>query len=187
MAKRDEDVLGVYASTSDGKKPSLVIVNKDVVPVNLAISNVPTGTYFLRHFGGAAGIAKWQVSDYCGMLGVSVVRGADCVCDIYRQRSRCRPTATWSCLRTLRSSCSSSDLWCVLERKCIYHLCCVFLGCIVLGCNDIRQWRQWRVWFEVHIKTCCMQSDYRRRSYSMLLSAKAASPFKSLTSVGTLV
>ncbi|RDX55250.1 hypothetical protein OH76DRAFT_1339899 [Lentinus brumalis] len=62
MAKRDEDVLGVYASTSDGKKPSLVIVNKDVVPVNLAISNIPAGTYFLRHFGGAAGIAKWQTT-----------------------------------------------------------------------------------------------------------------------------
>ena len=61
MADRDEDVLGVYASTSDGTTPTLVIVNKDVRPVNLAISNVPAGTYFLRHFGGAAGIAKWQV------------------------------------------------------------------------------------------------------------------------------
>ena len=63
MANRDEDVLGVYASTSDGRKLTMVIVNKDVVPVNLAISNIPAGTYFLRHFGGAAGIAKWQVSD----------------------------------------------------------------------------------------------------------------------------
>ena len=62
MADRNEDVLGVYAGTSDGKKVSLVIVNKDVVPVNLAISNIPAGTYFLRHFGGAAGVAKWQVS-----------------------------------------------------------------------------------------------------------------------------
>jgi hypothetical protein len=64
MANNDEDVLGVYASTSDGKKVTLVIVNKDVVPVNLAISNVPGGKYFLRHFGGAAGVAKWQVSIY---------------------------------------------------------------------------------------------------------------------------
>jgi hypothetical protein len=62
MANNDEDVLGVYASTTDGKKPTLVIVNKDVFPVNLAISNIPAGTYFMRHFGGAAGVAKWQVS-----------------------------------------------------------------------------------------------------------------------------
>ncbi|RPD78129.1 hypothetical protein L226DRAFT_457148 [Lentinus tigrinus ALCF2SS1-7] len=62
MANRDEDVLGVYASTTDGKKPTLVIVNKDVVPVNLAISNIPAGTYFMRHFGGAAGVAKWQTT-----------------------------------------------------------------------------------------------------------------------------
>lgn len=62
MADRDEGVLGVYASTSDGKKATLVIINKDVVAVNLAISNIPAGTYFLRHFGGDAGVAKWQVS-----------------------------------------------------------------------------------------------------------------------------
>ena len=61
MAERDEDVLGVYASTSDGNKVTLVIVNKDVTPVNLAISNIPAGTYFMRHFGGDAGVAKWQV------------------------------------------------------------------------------------------------------------------------------
>jgi hypothetical protein len=62
MANNDQSVLGVYASTTDGKKVTMVIVNKDVVPVNLAISNIPAGKYFLRHFGGAAGIAKWQVS-----------------------------------------------------------------------------------------------------------------------------
>lgn len=62
MADRNEDVLGVYASTSDGEKVTMVIVNKDVVPVNLAISNIPAGSYFLRHFGGDAGVAKWQVS-----------------------------------------------------------------------------------------------------------------------------
>jgi hypothetical protein len=64
MASNNEDVLGVYASTTDGKKPTLVIVNKDVVPVNLALSNIPAGKYFIRHFGGAAGVAKWQVSPY---------------------------------------------------------------------------------------------------------------------------
>lgn len=26
------------------------------------MSNVPAGNYLLRHFGGGAGIAKWQVS-----------------------------------------------------------------------------------------------------------------------------
>lgn len=61
MADNDEDVLGVYASTSDGEKVTMVIVNKDVIPVNVAISNIPDGKYFLRHFGGAAGVAKWQV------------------------------------------------------------------------------------------------------------------------------
>lgn len=61
-ANASPDVLGVYASTSDGEKVSIVIVNKDIVPVNLAISNIPAGTYFLRHFGGEAGVAKWQVS-----------------------------------------------------------------------------------------------------------------------------
>lgn len=61
MADNDADTLGVYASTSDGKKVSLVLVNKDTAPVNLEISNIPAGTYFLRHFGGKAGVAKWQV------------------------------------------------------------------------------------------------------------------------------
>ncbi|KAH9933597.1 glycoside hydrolase family 44-domain-containing protein [Epithele typhae] len=62
MADSQPDVLGVYASTSDGKKVTMVIVNKDVVPINLAISNIPEGKYFLRHFGGAAGVAKWQTT-----------------------------------------------------------------------------------------------------------------------------
>ncbi|GJE93305.1 glycoside hydrolase family 44 protein [Phanerochaete sordida] len=73
MADRNEDVLGVYAGTSDGKKVSLVIVNKDVVPVNLAISNIPAGTYFLRHFGGDAGIAKWQTTIQIAANGNLVV------------------------------------------------------------------------------------------------------------------
>ncbi|KIK54434.1 glycoside hydrolase family 44 protein [Collybiopsis luxurians FD-317 M1] len=56
------DVLGVYASTSESKKVSMVIINKDVVPVNLGILNLPAGKYFLRHFGGEAGVAKWQTT-----------------------------------------------------------------------------------------------------------------------------
>jgi len=62
LADNSQDVLGVYASTSDGVKVTMVIVNKDVVPVNLAISNIPAGKYFLRHFGGEAGVAKWQTT-----------------------------------------------------------------------------------------------------------------------------
>ena len=62
MAGDYNDTLGVYASTTDGKKVTLVIVNKDTSPVNLGISNIPAGTYFMRHFGGDAGVAKWQVS-----------------------------------------------------------------------------------------------------------------------------
>lgn len=56
------NTLGFY-SAKDSKtgKLSFVILNKDTKPVSLYISNVPTGNYFLRHFGGAAGIAKWQV------------------------------------------------------------------------------------------------------------------------------
>ncbi|KAI0028548.1 glycoside hydrolase family 44-domain-containing protein [Vararia minispora EC-137] len=76
MADRDEDVLGVYAGTSDGKKVTLVIVNKDVVPVNLAISNIPAGTYFLRHFGGSAGVAKWQTT-------ISIVANSNLVVPAY--------------------------------------------------------------------------------------------------------
>lgn len=63
MANRSEDVLGVYAGAdSTGKTVTVVIINKDVQPVGLYLANVPTGKYFLRHFGGQAGVAKWQVS-----------------------------------------------------------------------------------------------------------------------------
>lgn len=62
LANPNSDTLGVYAGTEDGIL-TLVIVNKDPSdPVALALSNVPTGKYFVRHFGGAAGVAKYQVS-----------------------------------------------------------------------------------------------------------------------------
>jgi hypothetical protein len=64
MAEDDADILGVYASTDENKKVTMVVINKDVIPHNLAISNIPAGKYFLRHFGGAAGVAKWQVSNH---------------------------------------------------------------------------------------------------------------------------
>ena len=66
MADRNQGILGVYAGTNTGKDVSVVIINKDVKPIALYISNIPAGTYFLRHFGGAAGIAKWQVSAFSG-------------------------------------------------------------------------------------------------------------------------
>lgn len=63
LATPNPNTLGVYAGTDGGKTLSLVIVNKDPsTPVAMDLSNVPAGTYFMRHYGGAAGIAKWQVS-----------------------------------------------------------------------------------------------------------------------------
>ncbi|KAF7977906.1 hypothetical protein HWV62_2470 [Athelia sp. TMB] len=56
------DTLGVYAGTNGGSNASLVIVNKDPSsPVALNLSGLPAATYLLRHFGGAAGVAKYQV------------------------------------------------------------------------------------------------------------------------------
>jgi hypothetical protein len=46
------DLLGVYAGSTAASKPSLVIVNKHPSkPVALNISGLPTGKYFIRHFG----------------------------------------------------------------------------------------------------------------------------------------
>jgi hypothetical protein len=61
LANRDAaNTYGVYAATEDGKL-SVVIVNKDTKPLALNLSNVPQGSYFMRHFGGTSGVAKWQV------------------------------------------------------------------------------------------------------------------------------
>jgi hypothetical protein len=60
MANCDDDDLGVYAATTDGKKVSFILVNMDTKPVSLYISNTPAGSYFLHHFGGTSGLAKWQ-------------------------------------------------------------------------------------------------------------------------------
>lgn len=68
LASPNPNLLGVYAGTENGKL-SLVIVNKSPdTPFSFALSNVPTGSYFLRHFGGNAGVAKWQVCDFCGLF-----------------------------------------------------------------------------------------------------------------------
>jgi hypothetical protein len=61
LATPNSDTQGVYAATENGKI-SVVIVNKNPnTPITFALANLPFGSYFVRHFGGAAGIAKWQV------------------------------------------------------------------------------------------------------------------------------
>ncbi|KAF8649509.1 hypothetical protein AX16_005761 [Volvariella volvacea WC 439] len=61
------NTYGIYASkgkNASGKEVvSVVIVNKDPAkPLSLDLANLPTGKYFLRHFGGASGTAKWQTN-----------------------------------------------------------------------------------------------------------------------------
>ncbi|TCD68984.1 hypothetical protein EIP91_009206 [Steccherinum ochraceum] len=58
------DLLGVYAGTNaQGNNASLVVVNKDPTnPVSLHLAGLPAGHYFLRHFGGQAGVAKYQTT-----------------------------------------------------------------------------------------------------------------------------
>ncbi|KAJ7814495.1 glycoside hydrolase family 44-domain-containing protein [Mycena olivaceomarginata] len=42
---------------------SVVIVNKNPdKPITFALANMPFGSYFMRHFGGEAGVAKWQTT-----------------------------------------------------------------------------------------------------------------------------
>lgn len=59
----DPDTWSIFAG-SDNNKLTLVIINKKPdQALSFNLSNVPTGSYFMRHFGGAAGVAKWQVCD----------------------------------------------------------------------------------------------------------------------------
>ena len=60
----NHDLLAVYAaSDSTRHNLSLVIINKDPSKaVALSLSGVPSGNYFMRHFGGGAGVAKYQVT-----------------------------------------------------------------------------------------------------------------------------
>ncbi|KAJ7862968.1 glycoside hydrolase family 44-domain-containing protein [Mycena leptocephala] len=56
------DTQGVYAATENGKL-SVVIVNKNPdTPITFTLTNMPRGSYFLRHFGGEAGVFKWQTT-----------------------------------------------------------------------------------------------------------------------------
>jgi hypothetical protein len=58
------DTQGVYAAIEDGKL-SLVIVNKNPdTPIAFNFENIPIGKYFVRHFGGEAGVAKWQTTTF---------------------------------------------------------------------------------------------------------------------------
>ncbi|KAF8912036.1 glycoside hydrolase family 44-domain-containing protein [Gymnopilus junonius] len=54
------DTQGVYAATENGKL-SLVIVNKNPdTPIAFNLAGVPAGKYFVLHFGGEVGVAKWH-------------------------------------------------------------------------------------------------------------------------------
>lgn len=71
------DTYGVYAATEGGKL-SIVIVNKDTKPLALDLSNVPPGSYFFRHFGGASGVAKWKVGSFISYLSRSINPDISC-------------------------------------------------------------------------------------------------------------
>jgi hypothetical protein len=73
LATPNPDTQGVYAATENGKL-SVVIVNKNPdKPITFALANMPFGSYFMRHFGGEAGVAKWQVRTDCSLH----IRGTD--------------------------------------------------------------------------------------------------------------
>lgn len=62
LATPNPDTQGVFAATDSKGKLSLVVVNKNPdVPIAFDLAGVPTGKYFIRHFGGGAGVSKWQV------------------------------------------------------------------------------------------------------------------------------
>ncbi|KAG8985190.1 hypothetical protein FRB90_004883, partial [Tulasnella sp. 427] len=61
MAENIEGIFGFYAGV-ENSKVSMVWINKNTVPMAFYISNAPTGKYFMRHFGGASGNAKWQTN-----------------------------------------------------------------------------------------------------------------------------
>lgn len=61
LASLQPDTQAVYVSMQKGKY-SVVIVNKNpTAAIAFDLSQIPGGSYFVRHFGGAAGVAKWQV------------------------------------------------------------------------------------------------------------------------------
>jgi len=61
LTNPDPNTWAIYAG-SDDSKLTLVVLNKNPdKALSFDLSNVPTGRYFIRHFGGDAGVAKWQV------------------------------------------------------------------------------------------------------------------------------
>ncbi|KAG8923824.1 hypothetical protein FRC00_005814 [Tulasnella sp. 408] len=72
MVENIEGIFGFYAGVESGKV-SLVWINKNAVPMAFYISNIPTGKYFIRHFGGASNheincvgrslVAEWAAGD----------------------------------------------------------------------------------------------------------------------------
>ncbi|KAF9014041.1 glycoside hydrolase family 44-domain-containing protein [Cyathus striatus] len=72
LATPNPDTQGVYAGTEGGKL-TLVIVNKDTEHISFDLSNIPTGSYFIRHFGGDAGAAKWQTTIALGSSDFIVI------------------------------------------------------------------------------------------------------------------
>ncbi|KAF5358065.1 hypothetical protein D9756_001355 [Leucocoprinus leucothites] len=62
LANPDPSTWSVFAGT-DNNKLTLVVINKNPnKALSFDLSNVPTGKYFVRHFGGGAGVAKWQTT-----------------------------------------------------------------------------------------------------------------------------
>ncbi|KAF9051974.1 glycoside hydrolase family 44-domain-containing protein [Panaeolus papilionaceus] len=62
LTKPNPDIFSVFAGTQNNKA-TLVILNKDPKAVqSFSLTGVPPGSYFVRHFGGGAGVAKWQTT-----------------------------------------------------------------------------------------------------------------------------
>jgi hypothetical protein len=84
LATPNPDTQGVYAATENGKL-SVVIVNKNPdTPITFALANMPFGSYFVRHFGGEAGIAKWQVRTWLFVIAMT---------DLFRPIRQMSPSA----------------------------------------------------------------------------------------------
>jgi hypothetical protein len=84
LATPNPDTQGVYAATENGKL-SVVIVNKNPdTPITFALANMPFGSYFVRHFGREAGIAKWQVRTWLFVIAMT---------DLFRATRQMSPSA----------------------------------------------------------------------------------------------
>lgn len=108
------DILGMYAGTENGKL-TLVILNKDPsTPQAFDLANLPTGSYFIRHFGGKAGIAKYQVS----RSGLNELRSRNRALNPFDSRplSLLEPRTTSLFPLTPPFSCSKSKRICYCQK-----------------------------------------------------------------------